>query len=121
MEERIKIRVKIGGNTINPRVCVDVAPQHLVVGGRRITAQGKVREIIKNFEFVTRDAYGEIVVSEYNTKYGIRDRLKGLNDDYCINCRIDKIVEDVINKIKDEIHAVLNEVEEIEYCREFEI
>lgn len=118
MEEKIKIRIKIGGNTANPRVCVDVAPKDLVVGGRRITAQGKIREIIKNFEFVTSDAYGEIVVSTYNTKYGIRDRLKGLNNDYC---RINRIVEEVVDKIKDEVQTVLNEVEEIEYCREFEI
>lgn len=118
MEEKIKIRIKIGGNTINPHVYVDVAPQHLVVGGRRITAQGKIREIIKNFEFITIDAYREIVVSSYNIKYGIRDRLKGLNNDYC---RINRIVEEVVDKIKDEVQTVLNEVEEIEYCREFEI
>ena len=118
MKEKIKIRIKIGGNTANPRVCVDVSPKHLVVGGRRITAEGKIREIIKNFEFITIDAFGEIVVSSYNIKYGIRERLKGLNNDYC---RINRIVEEVVDKIKDEVQILLNEVEEMEYCKEFEI
>ena len=72
----VKIKVKIDGNTMNPRVCVDVSPKDLFVGGKKIKGQGRIREIIEDFKFVTIDAFGEVVVSPYNIEHGIEKKIE---------------------------------------------